>query len=122
MLSYFLTKYILYPLFYQKNKTLSTLLGEFEVPILVFANADYLQAAASYNLRLSHKPEVIALPQTVAQVRTHQKLDGRRLVGLSRYDRYKPRLDVRKEHPRKSPRAAAATAMQHSASVGRTGV
>lgn len=122
MLSYFLTKYILYPLFYQKNKTLSTLLGEFEVPILVFANANYSQAAASYNLRLSHKPEVIALPQTVAQVRTHQKLAGGRLVGLLRHDRYKPRSDVRKERPQKSPRAAAATAMQHSVSVGRTGV
>lgn len=122
MLSYFLTKYILYPLFYQKNKTLSALLREFEVPILVFANADYLQAAASYNLRLSHKPEVIALPQTVAQVHTHQKTGRGRLVGLSRYDRYKLRLDVRKERLRKSLRVVAATAMQHSVSVGRTGV
>lgn len=121
MLSYFLAKYILYPLFYRKDKTLSSLLREFEVPILVFANADYSQAASSYNLRLSHKPEVIALPQTVAQVRTAQNW-LRCLVGLLGRDRYKPQSDAHKGHPRKSPRVAVAIVMQHLVSVERTGV
>lgn len=83
MLSYFLTKYILCPLFRQNNKTLTSLLQEFEVPILVFADADYLQTAAPFNLRLSYKPEVIALPQTVAQVRTLSNPDQ----GVWRIDR-----------------------------------
>lgn len=120
MLSYFLTKYILYPLFHQKDRTLSALLTESDVPILVFANIDYSQAALPYNLRLSYTPEVIALPQTVAQVFTPSET-GWLFMDLSRVDRYKPQSDVHKKLPRKLPRAAAAIAMRHLVLAGRTG-
>lgn len=104
---------------HRTDSGLSKLLEDLKVPILVSTDSSFAQKAAPYNLRLPYKPEVIAIPQTVAQVYIPLSQVPGGLKGLSTSDRSKPRSNVPKSPLQRLLHAVAAIAMHHSVSAGR---